>query len=59
MIGFNAPVNGGEPIDIEVAGEQGVEPRLSDPETDVLPLDDSPAKHNYHKLIMFCQVFIF
>jgi len=21
-------------------------------------LDDSPAKHNYHKLIMFCQVFI-
>ena len=30
--------------DIEMAGEQGVEPRLSDPETDVLPLDDSPAR---------------
>ncbi len=27
-----------------MAGEQGVEPRLSDPETDVLPLDDSPAR---------------
>lgn len=40
----------------QMAGEQGVEPRLADPETAVLPLDDSPASTNYHKFIMFCQV---
>jgi hypothetical protein len=32
-----APVN-------EVAGEEGFEPPLTDPESAVLPLDDSPTK---------------
>ena len=40
-----------------MAGEQGVEPRLADPETAVLPLDDSPASRDYHILILYCQVF--
>lgn len=35
------------------AGEQGFEPQLSDPESDVLPLDDSPSmlwnEHNVAK----------
>jgi hypothetical protein len=30
-----------------VAGEEGFEPSLTDPESAVLPLDDSPACQNY------------
>ena len=31
------------------AGEQGFEPQLSDPESDVLPLDDSPSLRSMFK----------
>jgi hypothetical protein len=30
-----------------MAGEEGFEPSLTDPESAVLPLDDSPARQNY------------
>ncbi len=30
-----------------LAGEEGFEPSLTDPESAVLPLDDSPAHQNY------------
>jgi hypothetical protein len=30
-----------------LAGEEGFEPSLADPESAVLPLDDSPAQENY------------
>ena len=36
-----APLDHAAPI---LAGEQGLEPRFSGPEPDVLPLDDSPLK---------------
>ena len=32
------------------AGEQGFEPQLSDPESDVLPLDDSPIAHQHRSI---------
>ena len=31
----------------KLAGRQGFEPRLADPETAVLPLDDPPAEPDY------------
>ena len=31
-----------------LAGEEGFEPSLTDPESAVLPLDDSPAHHDYN-----------
>ncbi len=32
---------------LHMAGEEGFEPSLTDPESAVLPLDDSPARQNY------------
>ncbi len=32
---------------LNLAGEEGFEPSLRDPESRVLPLDDSPAHRNY------------
>jgi hypothetical protein len=33
---------------VRLAGEEGFEPSLTDPESAVLPLDDSPARVDYN-----------
>ena len=38
-----------------LAGEEGFEPSLPDPESGVLPLDDSPVRINYSQQSMVCQ----
>jgi hypothetical protein len=41
-----------------LAGPQGLEPRLTDPKSDVLPLDEGPigkANKSLSKLVKVCQ----